>query len=143
MRTLQIVVLSCVLLLPFQGAQAWPAFAERVGQPCATCHQPGFTALAPFGEAFRQENYRWPGEDETTAPPPRRLVIFNLSILLLNGIFAALFIGAALIAVFLQRKYKQIARGRWHHRLAIIGSCFALIHIVLAVLQRFFGIVLI
>ncbi|MBS4008439.1 MAG: hypothetical protein KGZ45_08460 [Clostridium sp.] len=143
MRTLQVVVIIGVLLLPLRVAQGWPVFAERVGQPCATCHQPGFTALAPFGEAFRQENYRWPGEDEPTDSPPRRLMVFNLSMLLLNGIFAALFIGAALAAVFLQRKYKKIARGRWHHRLAIIGSWFAFIHIVLAVLQRFFGIVLI
>jgi hypothetical protein len=132
-------IIISIVILGARPVQAWPTFAERVDQPCATCHQPGFTGLAPFGEAFRQENFRWPGEEGPVEGPPLRL-IFGLTVLVWSGIFAAMFYAAALAAVYLQRKYKKIARGRWHHRLAIIGSSIVLVHIILAVLQRFFHI---
>ncbi|MCW3489426.1 hypothetical protein [Dethiobacter alkaliphilus] len=134
------LMIISLLIVQAEPALAWPAFAERVDQPCATCHEPGFTGLAPFGQAFLEEDYRWPGEEGEVGGPPRRITIFGQTMLMWTGILAALFIGSALAAVFLGRKYKRIVRGRWHHRLGLTGSGFALIHAVLAILQSYFGI---
>lgn len=52
------------MLLPSQDASAIPAFARKYGTSCYTCHS-GFPARNSFGEAFRNNGYRWPGgEDE-------------------------------------------------------------------------------
>jgi len=52
------------MLMPAKDASAIPAFARRYGTSCYTCHS-GFPARNAFGEAFRNNGYRWPGgEDE-------------------------------------------------------------------------------
>lgn len=50
-----------------QDSQAIPAFARKYQTSCYTCHS-GFPARNAFGEAFRNNGYRWPGgEDEDHA----------------------------------------------------------------------------
>jgi hypothetical protein len=44
-------------------AQAIPAFARRYGTSCQTCHV-AFPKLTPFGEAFRRNGFKFPGQDE-------------------------------------------------------------------------------
>jgi hypothetical protein len=44
------------------SAQAIPAFARKYGTSCQTCHT-AYPRLAPFGEAFRRNGYRFPGVD--------------------------------------------------------------------------------
>ncbi|NTV66476.1 MAG: hypothetical protein HGB06_02110 [Chlorobaculum sp.] len=52
------------MLVPAKDASAIPAFARKYGTSCYTCHS-GFPARNSFGEAFRNNGYRWPGgEDE-------------------------------------------------------------------------------
>ncbi len=52
------------MLVPAKDASAIPAFARKYGTSCYTCHS-GFPARNAFGEAFRNNGYRWPGgEDE-------------------------------------------------------------------------------
>lgn len=52
------------MLLSSQDASAIPAFARKYGTSCYTCHS-GFPTRNAFGEAFRNNGYRWPGgEDE-------------------------------------------------------------------------------
>lgn len=70
------------------------------------------------------------------------MLILGYHLLVWLGVLAALFIGTAVAAVYLGRRYKKILRGRWHHRLALLGVFFGLLHVVLAVLQVFFHIVL-
>jgi hypothetical protein len=43
-------------------AAAIPAFARKYGTSCLTCHTV-YPKLAPFGEAFRRNGYRFPGVD--------------------------------------------------------------------------------
>jgi hypothetical protein len=43
-------------------AQAIPAFARRYATSCQTCHI-AFPKLTPFGEAFRRNGFKFPGED--------------------------------------------------------------------------------
>ena len=51
-------------LIPTQDASAIPAFARKYGTSCYTCHS-GFPSRNAFGEAFKNNGYRWPGgEDE-------------------------------------------------------------------------------
>jgi hypothetical protein len=45
------------------NAQAIPAFARRYGTSCQTCHI-AFPKLTPFGEAFRRNGFKFPGQDE-------------------------------------------------------------------------------
>ena len=45
-------------------AKAIPAFARKYQTSCTTCHT-AFPKLNPFGEAFRRNNYRFPGDDWT------------------------------------------------------------------------------
>jgi hypothetical protein len=44
-------------------AQAIPAFARRYGTSCQTCHIV-FPKLTPFGEAFRRNGFKFPGQEE-------------------------------------------------------------------------------
>ena len=44
-------------------AEAIPAFARRYGTSCQTCHI-AFPKLTPFGEAFRRDGYKFPGQDD-------------------------------------------------------------------------------
>lgn len=46
-----------------QDSQALPAFARKYATSCYTCHS-GFPARNAFGEAFRNNGYRWPGGDD-------------------------------------------------------------------------------
>jgi len=63
MRAIRIVIAAATLLafssLP---AHAIPAFARKYGTSCTTCHTV-FPKLAPFGEAFRRNGFRFPGVD--------------------------------------------------------------------------------
>lgn len=68
------------------------------------------------------------------------MFIFGYSLLVWLGLLTAVFIGAAVSAVYLGRRYKKILRGRWHHKLALIGVFFGTFHVVLAILQVFFHI---
>jgi hypothetical protein len=64
--TLASLVSLCTvpMLVPSQDASAIPAFARKYGTSCYTCHN-GFPSRNSFGEAFRNNGYRWPGgEDE-------------------------------------------------------------------------------
>jgi hypothetical protein len=52
------------MLVPAKDASAIPAFARKYGTSCYTCHS-GFPNRNAFGEAFKNNGYRWPGgEDE-------------------------------------------------------------------------------
>ncbi len=66
--------------------------------------------------------------------------ILGYPLLIWLGLLAAVFIFAAVTAVYLGRKHKPIARGRWHQKLARIGVFFAFWHVLLAILQVFFFI---
>lgn len=46
-----------------QESQAIPAFARKYQTSCYTCHS-GFVTRNAFGEAFRNNGYRWPGGDD-------------------------------------------------------------------------------
>jgi hypothetical protein len=46
-----------------QDSQAIPAFARKYQTSCYTCHS-GFPARNAFGEAFRNNGYRWPGGED-------------------------------------------------------------------------------
>ena len=65
-----IVLFSAALLAPRNGYTI-PAFARKYQTSCQTCHV-AIPALTPFGEAFRQNGYRFPaGHDaEMTKVPP-------------------------------------------------------------------------
>jgi hypothetical protein len=52
-----------LLLLSCARAWAVPPFARRYGLSCSTCHEGGPTKLSSFGEAFRDNGYRIPGDD--------------------------------------------------------------------------------
>src|SRR2546427_9110749 len=63
MRALRIVIAAAMLLaLSSLPAHAIPAFARKYGTSCTTCHTI-FPKLAPFGEAFRRNGFRFPGVD--------------------------------------------------------------------------------
>jgi hypothetical protein len=65
-----IVLFSSALLAP-RTAYTIPAFARKYETSCQTCHV-AIPALTPFGEAFRQNGYRFPGGDDaamTKIPP--------------------------------------------------------------------------
>lgn len=67
MKSLLSVALSITLLtglsLIVQETQAIPSFSRKYQTSCVTCHSP-YPKLNPFGEAFRQNGYRFPGGDE-------------------------------------------------------------------------------
>ncbi len=68
------------------------------------------------------------------------MLILGQSLLVWLGVLAAKLLAAAVAAVYLGRRYKKIARGRWHHKLALAAVLIAALHVVLAVLQVFFQI---
>ncbi|MHB8419399.1 MAG: hypothetical protein ACYDCL_15095 [Myxococcales bacterium] len=45
------------------SAQAIPAFARKYQTSCTTCHT-AWPSLNPFGEAFRRNGFRFPGDDK-------------------------------------------------------------------------------
>jgi hypothetical protein len=49
---------------PLPAAKAIPPFARTYGLSCTTCHVGGPEKLSPFGEAFRDNGYRIPGDAE-------------------------------------------------------------------------------
>jgi hypothetical protein len=63
-----------IVLLAPRTAMAIPAFARKYQTSCQTCHV-AIPALTPFGEAFRQNGYRFPdGQDaEMTKSQPIQL----------------------------------------------------------------------
>jgi hypothetical protein len=65
-----IVLYSAALIAP-RNAYTIPAFARKYQTSCQTCHV-AIPALTPFGEAFRQNGYRFPGGNDaamTKIPP--------------------------------------------------------------------------
>jgi hypothetical protein len=56
------------MLLP-STASAIPAFARKYETSCQTCHTV-YPRLTPFGEAFRRNNYRFPGVDSDMTKQP-------------------------------------------------------------------------
>ena len=56
-----LLALAAILTISAPAA-AIPAFARKYGTSCVTCHTV-FPKLNPFGEAFRRNNYRFPGVD--------------------------------------------------------------------------------
>jgi hypothetical protein len=67
MKTPTRVVISLLVLGTVVGAtstaHAIPAFARRYGTSCQTCHI-AFPKLTPFGEAFRRNGFKFPGQEE-------------------------------------------------------------------------------
>jgi hypothetical protein len=68
MRKLTVASIASVCMVPMlfasQDASAIPSFARKYGTSCYTCHS-GFPNRNAFGEAFKNNGYRWPGgEDE-------------------------------------------------------------------------------
>src|SRR2546428_13665175 len=61
MKAFQMVV-AATMIVAAAPAQAVPAFARKYGTSCTTCHTV-FPKLAPFGEAFRRNGFRFPGVD--------------------------------------------------------------------------------
>lgn len=61
---------SLVLVATAQQVQAIPAFARKYETSCQTCHV-AFPKLNSFGEAFRNNGYRFPaGDDEVVKQKP-------------------------------------------------------------------------
>lgn len=64
MNKIWAATLAACLALPFffwsGESEAVPVFARKYGTSCATCHI-GYPARNAFGEAFRNNGYRWPG----------------------------------------------------------------------------------
>ncbi|MBU0559726.1 MAG: hypothetical protein KJ799_09950 [Bacteroidetes bacterium] len=58
-----ISILFLILIGSLNYTEAIPSFARKYKTSCATCHAP-YPKLNPFGEAFRQNGYRFPGGDE-------------------------------------------------------------------------------
>ena len=52
----------CLMAAMTQEASAFPVFARKYQTSCQTCHA-AFPKLNTFGEAFRQNGYRFPGDD--------------------------------------------------------------------------------
>lgn len=72
MKLLKIVtgsvgVFTLVVALSPRTANAVPAFARKTGMACASCHY-AFPKLNAFGEAFRLNGYRFPGQEEMKGP---------------------------------------------------------------------------
>jgi len=56
------ILIAAGLLLAARPASATPAFARKYGTSCVTCHTI-YPKLNPFGEAFRRNGFRFPGDD--------------------------------------------------------------------------------
>ena len=67
MRKLTYASIASICMLPAlfwsQDSSAVPAFARKYGTSCFTCHS-GFPNRNAFGEAFKNNGYRWPGGEE-------------------------------------------------------------------------------
>jgi hypothetical protein len=61
-RVFAVLVLALGTLGAARNANAIPAFARKYGTSCLTCHTV-YPKLTPFGEAFRRDGYRFPGND--------------------------------------------------------------------------------
>lgn len=59
-----------------KDSQAIPAFARKYQTSCYTCHS-GFPTRNAFGEAFRNNGYRWPGGDDEEFTKQEPLKIGN------------------------------------------------------------------
>jgi hypothetical protein len=62
MRNLLCSALALLCLGTSTTALAIPSFSRKYHTSCTTCHS-AFPKLNPFGEAFRRNNYRFPGDD--------------------------------------------------------------------------------
>ncbi len=60
-----LVVFSCAVNVVAwsRPAEAIPAFARKYQTSCTTCHT-AWPVLNPFGEAFRRNGFRFPGDDK-------------------------------------------------------------------------------
>ncbi len=65
-----LVSLGLLLVLHVPRAYAVPPFARTYGLSCTTCHVGGPEKLTPFGEAFRDNGYRIPGDAEAFVSSP-------------------------------------------------------------------------
>ncbi|NIR49390.1 MAG: hypothetical protein GWN62_15505 [Aliifodinibius sp.] len=52
-----------IIMISQHEAEAIPAFARKYETSCQTCHV-AYPKLTPFGEAFRQNGFQWPGDIE-------------------------------------------------------------------------------
>ncbi|NTW48397.1 MAG: hypothetical protein HGB19_01435 [Chlorobiales bacterium] len=71
MKKLKFAFLIAIFAVPFlfwsKESSAIPSFARKYKTSCLTCHS-GFPTRNAFGEAFKNNGYRWPGgEDEDKA----------------------------------------------------------------------------
>ncbi|MFQ6675071.1 MAG: hypothetical protein ACE5LH_01875 [Fidelibacterota bacterium] len=57
-----VVLVIAILMSPGQTG-AIPSFARKYETSCQTCHV-AYPKLTPFGEAFRQNGFQWPGDIE-------------------------------------------------------------------------------
>ncbi len=57
------LAIALIVLGMTSTAEAIPAFARRYGTSCQTCHI-AFPKLTPFGEAFRRNGYKFPGQED-------------------------------------------------------------------------------
>lgn len=71
LRRLAFAAVVATVLGAALPAQAIPPFARRYGMACPTCHVGGPTKLSTFGEAFRDNGYRIPGETESYLRDPQ------------------------------------------------------------------------
>jgi hypothetical protein len=69
-RVVAAAVVAAALLALAPAARAVPPFARKYGMSCTTCHVGGPTKLTPFGEAFRDNGYRIPGDDASYLREP-------------------------------------------------------------------------
>lgn len=67
MRKSTYASIASICMLPAlfwsQDSSAIPSFARKYGTSCYTCHS-GFPTRNAFGEAFRNNGYRWPGGED-------------------------------------------------------------------------------
>lgn len=62
-RAFLIAIFMVPLLFWSKQSSAIPAFARKYKTSCYTCHS-GFPTRNAFGEAFKNNGYRWPGGDD-------------------------------------------------------------------------------
>jgi len=62
MKRTAAAAMGVCILVAAGSARAIPSFARKYGTSCTTCHTV-YPKLTPFGEAFRRNNFRFPGVD--------------------------------------------------------------------------------